>query len=145
MALLVQKYGGTSVGSVERLQAVAKRVAARKAEGHDLVVVVSAMSGVTDVYQPVERRLGLTRGPGPGPARRVQQSLLGVRSVSGPPAGGIALINSWGNLAGFVSPYLMGFLKDLTQSTTIGMYVMASALFIGALLVFKIPGKLVNR
>ncbi|NBF02593.1 MFS transporter [Pseudomonas sp. Fl5BN2] len=60
-------------------------------------------------------------------------------------AAGIALINSWGNLAGFVSPYLMGFLKDLTQSTTIGMYVMASALFIGALLVFKIPGKLVNR
>ncbi|WCM49254.1 MFS transporter [Pseudomonas sp. WJP1] len=60
-------------------------------------------------------------------------------------AAGIALINSWGNLAGFVSPYLMGFLKDTTHSTTIGMYVMASALFLGALLVFKIPGKLVNR
>ncbi|NDG02929.1 MAG: hypothetical protein EB119_07005, partial [Synechococcaceae bacterium WBB_34_004] len=48
MALLVQKYGGTSVGSVERLQAVAKRVAASKAEGHDLVVVVSAMGRTTD-------------------------------------------------------------------------------------------------
>ncbi|HEY0288341.1 MAG TPA: MFS transporter [Pseudomonas sp.] len=60
-------------------------------------------------------------------------------------AAGIALINSWGNLAGFVSPYLMGFLKDLTHSTTIGMYVMASALFLGALLIFRIPGKLVNR
>jgi D-galactonate transporter len=60
-------------------------------------------------------------------------------------AAGIALINSCGNLAGFVSPYLMGFLKDMTQSTTIGMYVMASALFLGALLVFRVPGKLVNH
>ena len=60
-------------------------------------------------------------------------------------AAGIALINSWGNLAGFASPYLMGFLKDTTQSTTIGMYVMASALFLGAALIFRIPAKLVNR
>jgi cyanate permease len=60
-------------------------------------------------------------------------------------AAGIALINSCGNLAGFVSPYLMGFLKDATHSTTIGMYVMASALFLGAALVFLIPAKLVNR
>lgn len=60
-------------------------------------------------------------------------------------AAGIALINSCGNLAGFVSPYLMGFLKDMTHSTTIGMYVMASALFLGAALVFRIPANLVNR
>ncbi|RZA27151.1 MAG: MFS transporter, partial [Proteobacteria bacterium] len=60
-------------------------------------------------------------------------------------AAGIALINSWGNLAGFASPYLMGFLKDTTQSTTIGMYVMASALFLGSALIFRIPAKLVNR
>ena len=43
--LIVQKYGGTSVGSVERIEAVAKRVIESKQEGHDLVVVVSAMSG----------------------------------------------------------------------------------------------------
>ena len=48
MALLVHKYGGTSVGSVERIQAVAKRVASAKIEGHDLVVVVSAMGHTTD-------------------------------------------------------------------------------------------------
>lgn len=46
--LIVQKYGGTSVGNVERIDAVAKRVIESKKEGHDLVVVVSAMSGETN-------------------------------------------------------------------------------------------------
>jgi aspartate kinase len=45
---IVQKYGGTSVGSPERIRNVAQRVAASRAAGHRLVVVVSAMSGVTD-------------------------------------------------------------------------------------------------
>ena len=48
MALIVQKYGGTSVGSVERIRNVSRRVAKWKAKGHDLVVVVSAMSGETN-------------------------------------------------------------------------------------------------
>ena len=48
MAFIVQKYGGTSVGSPERILNVAKRVADSKKEGHKIVVVVSAMSGVTD-------------------------------------------------------------------------------------------------
>ncbi|WP_373795801.1 aspartate kinase [Neisseria dentiae] len=48
MALIVQKYGGTSVGSAERIKNVAKRVAKTRAEGHDVVVVVSAMSGETN-------------------------------------------------------------------------------------------------
>lgn len=48
MSLLVQKYGGTSVGSVERIQAVAKRVHQTVQEGHQVVVVVSAMSGETN-------------------------------------------------------------------------------------------------
>ncbi len=48
MALIVQKYGGTSVGSVERIKNVAKRVARWHARGHQLVVVVSAMSGETN-------------------------------------------------------------------------------------------------
>ena len=46
--LIVQKYGGTSVGNVERIDAVAQRVIESKKEGHDLVVVVSAMSGETN-------------------------------------------------------------------------------------------------
>ena len=48
MALLVQKFGGTSVGDVERIHAAADRVAASIAEGHRVVVVVSAMAGETD-------------------------------------------------------------------------------------------------
>ena len=48
MALIVQKYGGTSVGNPERIKAVAQRVAKYHAQGHQLVVVVSAMSGETN-------------------------------------------------------------------------------------------------
>ncbi|HEY6011308.1 MAG TPA: hypothetical protein VIX18_07565, partial [Nitrospirota bacterium] len=46
--LIVQKYGGTSVGNPERIRNVARRVVRTKEEGHDVVVVVSAMSGETD-------------------------------------------------------------------------------------------------
>jgi len=60
-------------------------------------------------------------------------------------AAGIAVINSVGNLAGFVSPYMIGFLKDLTQSTQIGMYVLAAMLVLGAFLVWRTPAKLVDR
>ncbi len=48
MALIVQKYGGTSVGSTDRIKNVAKRVARWKAQGHSIVVVPSAMSGETN-------------------------------------------------------------------------------------------------
>ena len=48
MALIVQKYGGTSVGDLSRIRNVARRVAKTRQEGNDVVVVVSAMSGETD-------------------------------------------------------------------------------------------------
>jgi aspartate kinase len=48
MALIVQKFGGTSVGSIERIEQVADKVARFRDEGHDVVVVVSAMSGETN-------------------------------------------------------------------------------------------------
>ncbi|KGM06882.1 Aspartokinase [Methylophaga thiooxydans] len=48
MSLIVQKYGGTSVGSVERIKEVAKKVIDFRNQGHDVVVVVSAMSGETN-------------------------------------------------------------------------------------------------
>jgi len=48
MALIVQKYGGTSIGTIERIEKVANRVMAARNTGHDLVVVVSAMSGETN-------------------------------------------------------------------------------------------------
>ena len=70
MALLVQKYGGTSVGSVERIQAVAKRVAAARLDGHDLVVVVSAMGHTTDELTALARALN------PDPPQREMDMLL---------------------------------------------------------------------
>jgi aspartate kinase len=48
VTLIVQKYGGTSVGSIERIRSVADRVAAAREQGNDVVVVVSAMSGETN-------------------------------------------------------------------------------------------------
>lgn len=66
MSLIVQKFGGTSVGTVERIEAVADKVAAFRQQGHDLVVAVSAMSGETNRLiglahaiqeQPVPREL----------------------------------------------------------------------------------------
>lgn len=56
MALYVQKYGGTSVGTVDRIEAVADKVQRFKQQGHDIVVVVSAMSGETN------RLIGLAKG-----------------------------------------------------------------------------------
>lgn len=70
MSLIVQKYGGTSVGSVERIQAVAERVAREHAAGHQLVVVVSAMSGETD------RLLGLAKAIQNPPSPRELDSVL---------------------------------------------------------------------
>ena len=70
MALIVQKYGGTSVGSLERIQAVADRVIRTRRTGHDVVVVVSAMSGETD------RLLDLARGLSGRPTERELDVLL---------------------------------------------------------------------
>jgi aspartate kinase len=58
MALIVQKYGGTSVGDVERIQGVAERVASYKKAGHDVVVVVSAMSGETNRLMAMGKQIG---------------------------------------------------------------------------------------
>ncbi len=64
MALIVHKYGGTSMGSVERIQNVAKRVAKWHKAGHRMVVVPSAMSGETN------RLLGLAKGLSAQPSPR---------------------------------------------------------------------------
>jgi nitrate/nitrite transporter NarK len=61
-------------------------------------------------------------------------------------AGGIALINSVGNLAGFVSPYMVGLVKDVTHSTDRAMYALAACMALSAALVIAgIPARLVNR
>jgi D-galactonate transporter len=60
-------------------------------------------------------------------------------------AAGIAAVNSIGNLAGFVSPYLIGFLKDFTDNNRSGMYMLAGMLVFGSLLVLKTRPEEVNR
>ncbi|PCJ19011.1 MAG: aspartate kinase [Gammaproteobacteria bacterium] len=64
MTLIVQKYGGTSIGTVERIQAVAKKIAQARKSGIDLVVAVSAMSGETN------RLIGLAREISSSPCAR---------------------------------------------------------------------------
>jgi len=83
MALIVQKYGGTSVGDLERIANVARKVAAYKDRGNELVVVVSAMAGETDrllslakkiTATPNERELDLLLSTG----EQVTVSLLAI-------------------------------------------------------------------
>ncbi len=68
--LIVQKYGGTSVGSVERIKEVARRIAKSKEEGNDIVVVVSAMSGETNKLIELANKFSQT------PKRREMDLLL---------------------------------------------------------------------
>ncbi|MCB4806433.1 sugar phosphate permease [Methylobacterium brachiatum] len=60
-------------------------------------------------------------------------------------ATGLAVANSVGSVAGFVSPYLLGWVKDATGSTGQGVMVLGATLVVGALLVFINPARLVNR
>ncbi|MBP2676753.1 MAG: aspartate kinase [Deltaproteobacteria bacterium] len=84
MALIVQKYGGTSVGTVEKIKNCAKRVAKTRDEGNDVVVVVSAMSGETNrllglAHQiseiPNERELDVVASTG-------EQVTIGLLSIA---------------------------------------------------------------
>jgi aspartate kinase len=70
VALIVQKYGGTSVGTPERISTVARRVAATRAAGHDVIVVASAMAGETN------RLLKLASEVSPHPSPRESDVLL---------------------------------------------------------------------
>ena len=78
MALYVQKFGGTSVGSVERIKAVAEKVKRFRDEGHDVVVVVSAISSISPAGGGLgtSPKLGVNLNPhryGPGLAPTARQ------------------------------------------------------------------------
>jgi D-galactonate transporter len=60
-------------------------------------------------------------------------------------AGGIAIINSLGNLAGFISPLVVGLLRDRTHHNGLPMYLLSAVLLVGAVGVQRMPAKLVNR
>lgn len=72
MPRIVQKFGGTSVGDVDRIRNVAQRIKATRDEGNDVVVVVSARSGVTNELLSRAKQLN------PDPARREMDMLLAV-------------------------------------------------------------------
>jgi D-galactonate transporter len=60
-------------------------------------------------------------------------------------AAGIALINSIGNLAGFLSPYAVGWLKQTTSTNDSGMYMLAAFMILGGVLAICVPARLVNK
>ncbi len=72
MSIIVQKYGGSSVADLEKIRRVARKIIARKRQGHDLVVVVSAMGDTTDELLDMARQLA------PEPSRRELDMLLSV-------------------------------------------------------------------
>ncbi|MBM7773399.1 aspartate kinase [Actinokineospora baliensis] len=102
MALVVQKYGGSSLGTPERIRRVAERVIATRAAGHDVVVVASAMGDTTD--ELLDLAAGVSGAPGPAreldmlltSGERISNALLAIAmtdlgqpacSLSGPQAG----------------------------------------------------------
>ncbi|MBW3578954.1 MAG: aspartate kinase [Actinobacteria bacterium] len=109
MALIVQKYGGSSVAEVERIKRVASRIAQARAEGHDVVVVVSAMGTTTDDLVELARRIA----PAP-PGReldmlltageRISMSLLAMALA----AEGVSARSLTGSQAGIITDALHG-------------------------------------
>src|SRR3954468_24823530 len=97
MALIVQKYGGTSVGNTDRIKNVAKRVAEYRSRGDQVVVVVSAMSGVTDGL------IKLAKDIAPLPSEREMDMLLATGEQQTIPLPAIALPQ-----IGFLAVFMTG-------------------------------------
>jgi len=105
--LIVQKYGGTSIGTLERIKEVAKRIIKRKRDGNDIVVVVSAMSGETNKLtkmayslseNPKRREMDLLLSSG----ERVTSALLAILLTEM----GCEAIAMSGRQAGIVTNYM---------------------------------------
>jgi aspartate kinase len=118
MALLVQKYGGTSVADVTRIQAVARRIAACREQGHELVIVVSAMGHTTDELTSLAREITAT------PPRREMDMLLATgEQVSiallsmALHAEGVAAVSMTGTQAGIVTESAHGRARILEVRT----------------------------
>jgi aspartate kinase len=121
MALIVQKYGGTSVGDAERIKNVARRVAASRAKGDQIVVVVSAMSGVTDnliklskqiMDQPPEREMDVLLATG-------EQTTIALTAMA-LLAMGIPAVSLTGAQAGIVTDgvHTKAKIKNITPKET---------------------------
>lgn len=122
--LIVQKYGGTSVGTVERIKNVAARVARERASGKDVVVVVSAMAGETDKLldlatqitgQPQTREIDLLLSSG----ERVSSSLLAIALN----AVGVSAVSMTGRQIGMLtdSIHTRARIKQIDTSRTLSI------------------------
>jgi aspartate kinase len=118
MGLIVQKYGGTSVGNIERIRNVAKRVAKTYDQGNDVVVVLSAMSGVTDNLIALAHQASTT------PDKRELDVLMATGEQTT-----IALMAMTLMDMGYPSASLLGFQADIL---TDGMSTKARIMSIGA-------------
>src|SRR2546422_867725 len=112
MPIVVQKYGGTSVGSVERIEAVADRVVRTREDGNDVIVVVSAMGDSTDELMSMARRI--TELPDPREldmlltaGERIAMSLLGIAII----ARGCKAASYTGSQAGIITDTQHGAAK----------------------------------
>ncbi len=102
MALIVQKYGGTSVGDVDRIRNVAKRVAKTYDQGNDVVVILSAMAGVTDSL------IKLARVASPNPNKRELDVLVSTGEQTT-----VALLAMILKDMGYSATSLLGFQADI--------------------------------
>jgi aspartate kinase len=105
MGLIVQKYGGTSVGNAERIRRVADRLLATKRAGHDVVAVISAMAGVTDNLIKLARELS------PQPTERELDALLAT-GEQGASALTAMAVNALGGKAVSLSGAAAGIVTD---------------------------------
>ena len=80
MALVVQKFGGTSVANIKRIKNVAKRAAKTYDQGNDVVIILSAMAGVTDGLVEMANRAG---GGGTNATSSVGGGMIGSSSIGG--------------------------------------------------------------
>ena len=127
MALIVQKFGGTSVGSIDRIRNVAARIKRSVDEGHQVVAVVSAMSGVTDKLigmareidpEPNERELDVLVATGEQQsialvAMALQQIGVDAVSITGRQAGIITMgSHTRGRILNIDPTLMQGFLSD---------------------------------
>ena len=105
MSLIVQKYGGTSVGNAERIRRVAARLLATKMAGHDVVAVISAMSGVTDGLIKLAREMSAE------PSEREMDVLLATGEQSASALTAMA-VNALGGKAVSLTGAAAGILTD---------------------------------
>jgi aspartate kinase len=109
MGLVVQKYGGTSVGDLERIRNVARRVARTYDQGHDVVVILSAMAGVTDGL------INLARQASPHPNKRELDALMATGEQTT-----AALLSMMLGAMNYQAQSLLGFQADIVTDCTYG-------------------------